>query len=164
MTGPSDSNKDVIIQDALGGILNAGTMLKNVSRQFFRNRPSTEVQFNVLLLLKHADHPMTQKELSERLLVDKSNLTGLVDRMETSGHIFRLKTPGDRRSYHLQLTEKAEKLLEELEGPYRELLHSMLGDFSRDELLLIVRMMNKLQRSLDNRCACSTGNLSDKEN
>lgn len=164
MTGSSDSNKDVIIQDALGGILNAGTMLKNVSRQFFRNRPTTEVQFNVLLLLKYADHPMTQKELSERLLVDKSNLTGLVDRMKTSGHIFRLKTPGDRRSYHLQLTEKAEKLLEELEGPYRDLLHSMLGDFSQDELLLIVRMMKKLQRSLDNRCACSTGNLSDKEN
>ena len=164
MTALADSNKEEIVLDALNGVLNAGTMLKNVSRQFFRNRSTTEVQFNVLLLLKHADHPMTQKELSERLLVDKSNLTGLVDRMESSGHLLRLKTPGDRRSYHLQLTGKAEQLLEELEHPYRELLKSMLGDFSKDELLLMVRMMNKLQRSLDDRCACLAENLSKEEN
>ena len=63
MTALADSNKEEIVLDALNGVLNAGTMLKNVSRQFFRNRSTTEVQFNVLLLLKHADHPMTQKEL-----------------------------------------------------------------------------------------------------
>lgn len=157
-----EKNKN-IVYDTFNGILCAGTMLKNAARQFFKNRPTTEVQFTVLMLIKHADHPVTQKELSEWLLVDKSNLTGLVDRMEAAGHLCRQKTAQDRRSYHLCLTDEAEKLLEELERPYRELLSCMLSEFTEDELLLIIRMMNKLQISLDNRCACSTANLSQEE-
>ena len=158
------ASKEMIVQESLQSILCAGNMLKNVSRQFFRNRPTTEVQFNILMLLKYADHPMTQKELSERLLVDKSNLTGLVDRMSAAGHLQRVKTPEDRRSFHLRLTDKAERLLEELERPYIELLNSMLGEFSKEELLTIIRMMNKLQRSLDNRCAYAAANLPEEEN
>ena len=119
---------------------------------------------NILMLLKYADHPMTQKELSERLLVDKSNLTGLVDRMSSAGHLQRVKSPEDRRSFRLQLTPEAEALLEELERPYLELLHSILGDFSEDELLTLLRTMNKLQRALDNRCAFAAANLSDNDN
>lgn len=155
-----NEKKTSLVFDAFNEILNTGSMLKTAARQFFRNRPTTEVQFNVLMLLKYADHPVTQKELSEWLLVDKSNLTGLVDRLERAGHLKRVKTEKDRRSYHLQLTPAAEKLLEELEVPYGELLSSMLGEFSEDELFLLIRMMNQLQRALDNRCPCSAVNFS----
>lgn len=158
MSNEKDPN---LVHDAFNSILNTGIMLKNAARQFFRNRPTTEVQFTVLMLLKHTNHPVTQKELSEWLLVDKSNLTGLVDRMESAGHLKRNKTEKDRRSYHLELTPAAEALLEELERPYRELLNSMMGDFSVEELLQIVRLMNKLQRSLDDRCACTAAGLPD---
>lgn len=157
-----ESRDAIAVHEALSGILRAGTVLKNATRQFFRNRSTTEVQFNVLMLIKYADHPVTQKELSEWLLVDKSNLTGLVDRMESAGHLKRVKTATDRRSYHLQLTEDAEKILKELEQPFRELLSSMMGDFSIDELKFISRMMNKLQKSLDNRCAYSVATLPRK--
>ena len=150
------------VHEALSGILRAGTVLKNATRQFFRNRSTTEVQFNVLMLIKYADHPVTQKELSEWLLVDKSNLTGLVDRMESAGHLKRVKTAKDRRSYHLQLTEEADHILEKLEQPFRELLNSMMGEFSIEELLLITKLMDKLQHSLDNRCACSVATLPRK--
>jgi DNA-binding MarR family transcriptional regulator len=160
----STSSRENIIQESLQSLLCAASMLKNVSRQFFRNRSTTGVQFNILMLLKYADHPMTQKELSERLLVDKSNLTGLVDRMSSAGHLQRVKSPEDRRSFRLQLTPEAEALLEELERPYLELLHSILGDFSEDELLTLLRTMNKLQRALDNRCAFAAANLSDNDN
>ncbi|MBR7139208.1 MAG: winged helix-turn-helix transcriptional regulator [Lentisphaeria bacterium] len=163
MADNGESKNGVIIHEALSGILRAGTVLKNATRQFFRNRPTTEVQFNVLMLIKYAENPVTQKELSEWLLVDKSNLTGLVDRMESAGHLKRVKTANDRRSYHLLLTEEAEKLLEELEQPFRELLNSMTGEFTLEELLLITRLMNKLQHALDNRCACSVSTLPRKE-
>ena len=152
---------ETVVNDALTALLNSAIMLKNATRQFFRDKKITEAQFNILRLLKSADHPLTQKELSEQLLVDKSNLTGLVDRMESAGHLRRNKTEKDRRSYHLELTPAAEALLEELERPYRELLNSMMGDFSVEELLQIVRLMNKLQRSLDDRCACTAAGLPD---
>lgn len=144
------------VHHTLTSLLDSALMLKNVVRQFFRDKATTEAQFNVMLLLKHADHPMTQKELSERLLVDKSNLTGLVDRMEKANHLRRVKSEEDRRCYHLELTDQAEELLSELAGPYERLLKSVMNDFSDGELDSLVAMMNKLQKNLDDRCACSS--------
>ena len=128
-------------------------MLKNMLRQFFRTKGTTEAQFNVLMLLKYAEHPMTQKELSELLLVDKSDLSGLVDRMESAGLIKREKAANDRRSYHLLITANALKMLDDIELPYRELLHRIMGSFEHQELLKITELMSKLQKALDNRCS-----------
>lgn len=145
----------MVINDALTALFNSAVMLKNAIRQFFRNKNITEAQFHVLWLLKSANHPLTQKELSEALLVDKSNLTGLVDRMERAGHLRRKKAEHDRRSYDLLLTAEAEKLFEELLPSYQELLSSIMTELPPEELVLLTGMLNKLQKSLDNRCPCS---------
>lgn len=146
---------ETVVNDALTALLNSAVMLKNATRQFFRDKKITEAQFNILRLLKSADHPLTQKELSEQLLVDKSNLTGLVDRMERAGHLQRQKTANDRRSYDLLLTAEAEKLFEELAPRYQKLLNSIMTELPPEDLVLMTAMLSKLQKSLDNRCPCS---------
>lgn len=151
----NSENTDIHLE-AFFSVWHSGSMLKNMLRQFFHAKGTTEAQFNVLMLLKYSDHPMTQKELSERLLVDKSDLSGLVDRMESAGYIRRCRAENDRRSYHLQMTEKSRKLLTESEHPYRELLHRIMSVFSKDELVVMSSLMNKLHKSMDCRCS-STG-------
>ncbi|MBR2373180.1 MAG: MarR family transcriptional regulator [Lentisphaeria bacterium] len=139
--------------EAFFSVWHSGIMLKNMLRQFFYSKGTTEAQFNVLMLLKYAAHPMTQKELSELLLVDKSDLSGLVDRMESAGLIKRGRAENDRRSYHLQITGKSMQMLDDIELPYRELLHRVMSSFSGEELLSMTELMTKLQKVLDNRCS-----------
>ena len=94
---------------------------------------------------------MTQNELSSRLLVDKSNVTGLVNRMAAAGLLRRVQVPDDRRAYHLKLTSAGLKLLNQVEQPYREEIAAIMQVFSCGEMRTLNRLMRRLQKSLEER-------------
>ncbi|MFI5839294.1 MarR family winged helix-turn-helix transcriptional regulator [Catenuloplanes sp. NPDC051500] len=54
-----------------------------------------------------ADEPLTQEALRARLLISKSAMTALVDRLERSDFLVRAANPADRRSTLLSLSERA---------------------------------------------------------
>jgi DNA-binding MarR family transcriptional regulator len=49
-------------------------------------------------------------ELAQRLVCDNSNVTGIVDRLESRGLIERQPSPGDRRVRLLVLTKEGEQV------------------------------------------------------
>ena len=49
-------------------------LMKRLARRFFRSTDLSEAEFNLLVVLRHADTDLSQRDLSERLLVDKSNV------------------------------------------------------------------------------------------
>ncbi len=53
---------------------------------------------------------ITIGELGDRVSLDSSTLTGIIDRMEKSGYVERKPNPDDRRSALVFLTEKAKEL------------------------------------------------------
>jgi len=136
-------------QQALMGVWHVGQLLKIQARRFFREYLSSEMQFNIMLLLKHADHPMNQQELSEKLLVDKSNLTGVAGRMEAAGLLIRRVDPLDRRAYQLELTSRGRKILEHVEMPYRAEVKKVMADFSPAELSMLIRFMERMRKTLN---------------
>lgn len=141
--------------EAWYALWNAGLMQKNAARQFFRNKGTTETQFKVLLRLKYAGRPVMPKELSEQLMVDKSDLTGLADRMESAGLLRRIRSTADRRCFLLELTPKSEAILGRIEQPYFELIRQVMSVFSPEELEKIISLMAELHKSLDCRCGWS---------
>lgn len=136
-------------QQALMGVWHVGQLLKIQARRFFREYLSSEMQFNIMLLLKHADHPMNQQELSEKLLVDKSNLTGVAGRMEAVGLLIRRVDPLDSRAYQLELTSRGRKILEHVEMPYRAEVKKVMADFSPAELSMLIRFMERMRKTLN---------------
>ena len=136
-------------QQALMGVWHVGQLLKIQARRFFREYLSSEMQFNIMLLLKHADHPMNQQELSEKLLVDKSNLTGVAGRMEAAGLLIRRVDPLDSRAYQLELTSRGRKILEHVEMPYRAEVKQVMADFSPAELSMLIRFMERMRKTLN---------------
>lgn len=64
-------------------------------------------QLHALYLL---GQPRSMGELAQRLVCDASNVTGLVDRLETRGLIERRPGPDDRRVRMLVLTPAGEEL------------------------------------------------------
>ena len=136
-------------QQALMGVWHVGQLLKIQARRFFREYLSSEMQFNIMLLLKHADHPMNQQELSEKLLVDKSNLTGVAGRMEAAGLLIRRVDPLDSRAYQLELTSRGRKILEHVEMPDRAEVKKVMADFSPAELSMLIRFMERMRKTLN---------------
>jgi DNA-binding MarR family transcriptional regulator len=81
---------------------------------FFERWELSPSQFNVLNLLHSEPGGLSQVELSRQLLMHRSNVTGLVDRLEQRGLVRRQEVPGDRRAYSVGLTPAGAALLNKI--------------------------------------------------
>lgn len=136
--------------EALIGVWWTGQILKKHASRFFRKHNSSDIQFNILMQLQVEERPLSQQELSDRLFVDKSNLTGVAGRMEAAGLIRRDDDPGDRRAYRLRLTTAGRKALAEMEEPYWEEVMSIMRQFSEEESATLTDLMRRMQASIQN--------------
>lgn len=133
----------------------AGRAWQLLVRVFFAQRgrlPSSAeldlspVQCHVLHLIE-PDRPMPMNRLAETLSCDASNVTGLVDRLESRGLVQRCPSTGDRRVKVLALTPAGSRLR-------ARLLKTMtarqlpLSRLSAEEQRTLVRI---LERLLDDR-------------
>ncbi len=91
-------------------VLVTGGALLRESQRFFRPLGVTEAQFNVLNVLAGTPSGMSQRELGDVLIVDRSNVTGLLDRMGKAGWVRRESHSQDRRIHQVMLTAKGRQL------------------------------------------------------
>ncbi len=118
----------------INSVLATSNVLLRESRRFFRPLGVTEAQFNVLNVLAGAPDGMSQRELSDVLVVDRSNVTTLLDRMEKSGLVRRADHPSDRRIYQVFLTEKGRKLWARVHPLYLRAVAHVTGRLSARQM------------------------------
>jgi len=99
---------------ALLQLLRTADVIWDASRVFFERWDITPAQFNLLNLLADAAEGMTQSDLSRELLTHRSNITGLVDRLEGHGLLKRREQAGDRRAWRVMLTAAGRRLVAEI--------------------------------------------------
>ena len=99
-------------------------------------------QCHVLHLIE-PDRPVPMGQLAETLACDASNVTGLVDRLETRGLVRRRPSSGDRRVKVLVLTAAGTRvralLLERMTAP-----PAVLDRLSLREQRALVQMLRRL--------------------
>ncbi len=106
--------------NALLELLHTAETLWNASRIFFARWDLSPSQFNVLNLLFELQAGCTQIELSRRLIMHRSNVTGLVDRLEARGLLQRRDSLTDRRAFNVVLTSAGKKLVRQIQPHYYE--------------------------------------------
>jgi len=105
--------------DALLRLLRAANAIWDASRVFFDHWELSPSQFNVLNLLQSNPEGLSQTDLGRQLLTHRSNVTGLIDRLEIRGFVERKDASTDRRAYRVILTPAGEKLLNTILPHYR---------------------------------------------
>jgi len=99
-------------------------------------------QCHVLHLIEPG-RPIPMGQLAETLACDASNVTGLVDRLESRGLVRRRPSEADRRVKVLDLTPSGARLrallLDRMTTP-----PAMLGRLSIREQRVLVRILNRL--------------------
>ena len=96
---------------ALMELLRTADTVWNASRVFFERWDLSPSQFNVLNLLRLNRTGLSQSDLSRQLIMHRSNLTGLVDRLEKRRLVARREVRADRRAYRVVLTRSGTRLL-----------------------------------------------------
>ena len=113
----------------------------------------TAVQAMALNFLGQEDST-TAKELSERTGLDTATLTGVLDRMETSGWIERHRHPSDRRALHICLTDQGRDIVPRIRRKMEKANRHFLAALSEREqkefrrLLRIVRSAESAQPAM----------------
>lgn len=95
-------------------LLRTAETIWNSSRIFFARWDLSPAQFNLLNLLPESPEGLTQSELSRELLTHRSNITGLVDRLEARGLVRRQAQADDRRAWRVVLTPAGLALTREI--------------------------------------------------
>lgn len=102
-----------------------------------------------LLSCLHAEDGQKPRDLAEKISLDTSSLTGLIDRTERAGLLERQPDPDDRRALRIYLTSKGRRLLNDLEPVVERLqerIHrEFFGEYSPDQVSMFMNMLQQVQ-------------------
>ncbi len=117
------------------------------SARLFRPRGLTAPQFNVLNLLagRTDGAGFSQRELADTLVVDRSNVTGLLDRMETAGWVRREDDPADRRVYRVRLTPAGRKLWQKVAPGYADVVTQVCARLGEKQIAETLALLATLR-------------------
>lgn len=135
--------------EALLNIYYTSTCIKKRAAEFLRRFGLTDVQLNLMMLLFHQGgaEGLTQAQLSEMMLVNRANITSLIDRMERDD-LVRRRSGEDRRYNIVRLTGKGKGLLGKVEPLYAKEVKRIMSAVNGSEKKQIIKMLEKVRENL----------------
>ena len=151
-TGPENDTRPT--KDTLRLWLRALTFT-NLVKQRIRsllhaNFGVTLPRFDVMAALYDAPAGLSMGEVSRRLMVSNGNVTGIVERLDRDGLVWRRTNPDDRRSQLVRLTVSGRVAFEEMAEVHEGWIVSMLSGLSEEEVEQLKYLLGKAKRSVVN--------------
>ncbi len=137
--------------EAILNIYFTASIIKKRADAFFVQFGLTDVQFNLMELLRYQsgkEEGLSQSQLSDMMLVNRANITSLVDRMEKAGLVARTAHTNDRRFNIIKLTSKGAKLFAKVEPHYKEQVHKVMVLSSTAEMKRLTKTLEKIRNKL----------------
>ncbi|HEX5585766.1 MAG TPA: MarR family transcriptional regulator [Acidimicrobiia bacterium] len=141
MTGRADLAADTDLSRALTATF--FVVMQRMKQHSQRAAAEYEMSVAQVRALYELREPLSMRELAERLYLDPSNLTALIDRLEELGLVERTADAGDRRIKRLVITARGTELSEEIVGSVfaASPVFGVLDDREQRELLdLLTRL------------------------
>jgi DNA-binding MarR family transcriptional regulator len=122
---------DIAPSDAASGLIQLSGLVQFLYAQISARHDLTPVQARLLCML--AEGPKGMAELARCFGVEKAALTGLVDRVERRGLAKRTPVHGDRRAWHVTLTEPGRRAAAAFHSEVTAELESVLSALAPDD-------------------------------
>ncbi len=138
----------LLAHEALLNIYYSASCLKKKAGEFLRPFGLTDVQFNLMMLLKYQseqDEGLSQAQLSIMMLVNRANITSLIDRMEKADLVIRTPAPSDRRSNIVKLTGRGKELLAKIEPLYTKEVKRIMAALKLNEQKTVIEMLERIR-------------------
>ena len=103
----------------------------------------TTTQFGVLEAILHKG-PLSQRDLSQKVLTSPGNMTDLIDKLETRGLVRRIRQKTDRRAVRVELTGEGRMLIEPLFAAHAGDIDEAMAGLDGTELRQLGTLLRKL--------------------
>ena len=137
---------DSLQQEAYLSLWRTYDRLKAIEDQLFSKWQITPQQYNVLRLLEASNPtPIPTLVLSSRMVSRAPDITRMLDKLEASHWIERIRSLEDRRAVLVKITHAGKKLLREIAEPLRETHVAQLGHMSGKDLTHLCDLLKKVR-------------------
>lgn len=133
---------DSLQSDVYWMLRNTTSSLKKNLRKKIENHGITWQQFHALYHI--CDDGIPSNELARDINCNASNMTGLVDRMNENGWVYRERSKEDRRVWLVKLTEEGMKLKTTLLPEHRSNIKEGMDVLTGEELTILNELLTKL--------------------
>ena len=150
----TQTGKDLVTPEketlAVQLLLKCGLFLQREMNQVCQRFGLKQQQFSVLNeIVWHG--PISQKELGEALLFEKSNVSKIVKILLEKKLIDFAVAPGDRRMTLLFETPEGAAVWKDCMQAFHEASTEMMSQLSEDEAAEAIRFLKKLQKAFKNK-------------
>jgi DNA-binding MarR family transcriptional regulator len=131
------------------GIQKAAEELRSGFNELFKTQDLTGSQYNVLRILQIAgSEGVSCREISDRMITRDSDITRMLDRLESRELIRRERQNGDRRVILTFIETKGLTVLELLDAPVNMLHKRQLSHLSKKDLDKLGKLLKKARKTL----------------
>jgi MarR family transcriptional regulator, 2-MHQ and catechol-resistance regulon repressor len=117
-------------------------------RDEMANNNLSITDFSVLEVL-YLNGKQTIQQIGHSILISSGSMTYVIDKLEQKGLLNRNDCPDDRRVIHVTLSDNGMALMEEIMPKHQELIDYMFGELSSDEAQIIVNLLKKVNKRLE---------------
>ena len=87
--------------------------------------------------------PVSQREISDRLGIDASDVVGVIDILEAAGMVERRRDPDDRRRHAIVLTDDGERAARRLKALLSQVEARVLAGLAPDERRQLAELLTR---------------------
>jgi MarR family transcriptional regulator, organic hydroperoxide resistance regulator len=140
---PGQFNQDVAISEIMQSLRRIFKSIQDYSQEVLNKFGITGPQLWALKIISGNEN-LSLGELSKRMYLHPSSITGLVDRLEKKGYVLRDRGQKDRRVIKVQLTSEGKKLVRKAPNPIQGKMIYGLRKLRKGKLNLIYNSIREL--------------------
>jgi DNA-binding MarR family transcriptional regulator len=102
----------------------------------------------LILILYSFDKPLTNKDLTIHLQLDKSRVAVLTDQLTQLGYIFIQVNPDDRREHFVHLTEKGKQAAPIIQQAIKKVDGVLHGQLEQQQVISFYKTLQQMEHNL----------------
>lgn len=138
-------------------LLNKAQIIKKLySNVFERIAVEYNITANEVMILTFLKDDFDQDmatDIVNTLMISKSHVSLSVNNLEKAGYIIKKQDVNDKKKIHLEITEKAKPILDEIESEQNKLYEVIFKGISEEEIeilkLILQKMCNNINKKFD---------------
>ena len=130
----------------IGKLMTISGILQRESNRLLLAYQLNQQQFSILFEIAKAEE-VQQKNMVNRLLLEKAHVSKMVKKLQAMGLVDILPFPEDKRSALLSPTVKGQELVDECRAIFQKWNREWFEQFNAPEMLQILDGVDKLQKA-----------------
>ncbi|BFT72791.1 MarR family winged helix-turn-helix transcriptional regulator [Paenibacillus sp. P36] len=138
----NDPTTHTIDPSFLDGLVQLSFTVHSILGQVGAEHDLSIIQIRLLGILRDREPSMMQ--LAQYLNLDKSSITGLIDRAERRGLVQRTISPVDRRGFHVSVTPAGKQLIQVASQEIKNQILAITANLTQAERSQLTALANKI--------------------